>query len=232
MTRTQRVLARRWRTIALACWLVAITGAVLLVWARIDSADRHAADLAAEADRRGTAVSTLATDVRRLRTQLKGEGKTPVAPDPTRAVEDLPDRAEVPVPIPGPRGPAGSSGSPGRAGRDGASGSPGPAGSPGPSGAAGQPGSAGADGEQGVQGEPGPAGPQGSAGPPGVDGKDGQDGADGRDGQICPDGYSLQPPADDPNALVCRRSGAPQPQPEPTPSAQPPAALAPDRRRL
>lgn len=235
MTRTQRALAHRWRTIALACWLVAITGAVLLVWARISSADHRGDELAAEADRRGSAVSTLAGDVRRLRTQIKSEGKTPVAPDPTRAVEGLRDRAEVPVPIPGPRGPAGSSGSPGDPGRDGSRGSPGSAGSPGPSGAAGRQGSDGADGQQGAQGEPGPAGPQGPAGPPGVDGKDGADGragADGKDGQTCPDGYSLQSPSWDPDALVCRRDGAPQPQPEPAESPQTPAALAPDRRRL
>lgn len=227
MTRTQRVLARRWRGVLLVCALVALSGAVLVIWARIDHESQRAEELRAEADRRGTAVTTLATDVRRLRTQLKSEGKTPVAPDPTRAVQDLPDRAEVPVPIPGPRGPAGS---PGEAGRDGG---PGAQGSPGPSGASGRPGadgSDGANGQQGPQGEPGPAGPQGPAGPPGADGQDGRDGADGRDGQTCPSGYSLQPPADDPDALVCRRDGAPQPEPDPSPTA--PAALAPDRRRL
>ncbi|AGP56198.1 collagen-like protein [Streptomyces rapamycinicus] len=224
MTRTQRALARRWRSIALACWLVAVTGAVLLVWARIESADRRGDQLAAEADRRGTAVSTLATDVRRLRTQLKADGRTPVAPDPTRAVEDLPDRAEVPVPIPGPRGPAGS---PGRAGRDGDSGSPGPSG---PSGKSGVDGADGAAGQQGPQGEPGPAGPQGPAGAPGADGKDGRDGADGRDGQTCPAEYHLEAPSWDPDALVCRKDGAPQPGPTDSPTT--PAALAPDRRRL
>ncbi|MFI0772305.1 collagen-like protein [Streptomyces sp. NPDC021218] len=221
MTRTQAALARRWRGIALACWLVAVTGAVLLVWARIESADRRGDHLAAEADRRGAAVTTLATDVRRLRTQLKADGRTPVAPDPTQAVEDLPSRAEVPVPIPGPRGP---SGSPGRAGRDGDAGAPG---SPGTSGPSGKPGADGAAGQQGPQGEPGPAGPQGPAGPPGADGHDGRDGTDG---QTCPSGYSLQPPPDDPDALVCRRNGAPAPEPDPSPTT--PAALVPDRRRF
>ncbi|MBL1100158.1 collagen-like protein [Streptomyces sp. 205] len=227
MTRTQRALAQRWRTIALACWLVAISGAVLLVWARIDSADRRGDHLAAEADRRGTAVSTLAGDVRVLRAQIQAKGDTPKAPDPTRAVEDLPARAEVPVPIPGPRGPEGS---PGRAGRDGTSGSPGPSG---PAGSSGKPGSDGADGSDGAagqQGERGPAGPQGPPGPAGADGQDGADGRAGQDGQTCPDGYSLQPPPDDPDALVCRRDGAPAP--EPSPALTPPAALAPDRRRL
>lgn len=233
MTRTERVLAHRWRSVLLVCTLVALAGAVMILWSQFDRETERArareAQARAEADRRGSAVSTLATDVRRLRTQVRGEGKKPVAPDPAEAVKDLPSRAEVPVPIPGPRGPAGSSGSPGA---DGSQGSPGRAGSPGPSGAAGQPGSDGADGQQGVQGEPGPAGPQGPAGPPGADGADGRDGVDGKDGQTCPSQYHLEAPSWDPDALVCRRDGAPQPQPEPTPSAQPPAALAPDRRRL
>ncbi|MBB4785805.1 hypothetical protein [Streptomyces rapamycinicus] len=72
VTRTQAALAHRWRTIALACWLVAITGAVLLVWARISSADHRGDQLATEADRRGTAVSTLAGDVRALRGPSEG----------------------------------------------------------------------------------------------------------------------------------------------------------------
>lgn len=225
MTRTQRALAHRWRTIALACWLVAITGAVLLVWARIESGDRRGDQLRAEADRRGTAVSTLATDVRQLRSQLKAEGKTPVAPDPSDAVKNLPDRAEVPVPIPGPRGP---SGPPGKA----------------DDGADGKNGSDGKDGRDGAPGAdstvPGPAGPEGPQGPAGSPGKDGQDGApgsdgkdgqDGRDGQTCPGGYSLQPMPSDPDALVCRKDGAPAPS-DPSAGPQTPAALAPDRRRL
>ncbi|OMI38232.1 hypothetical protein [Streptomyces sparsogenes] len=55
-------------------------------------------------------------------------------------------------------------------------------------------------------------------------------GTSGR-GPACPDGYSLQTPSWDPDALVCRRDGAPQPT-EPAPSPTTPAALAPDRRRL
>lgn len=197
---------------------------MLLVWARISAEAERGDQLAAEADRRGTAVSTLATDVRRLRTQIKGEGRTPVAPDPTQAVEDLPSRAEAPVPIPGPRG------EPGRPGRDGAPGT----GSPGPSGLSGQPGTDGKDGapgQQGAQGEPGPAGPQGPAGPPGADGKDGRDGADGTNGHACPDGYSLQPPPDDPRRLGvpprrCARAGT-HPDLDYTgrPRPGPPAAL-------
>lgn len=99
---------------------------------------------------------------------------------------------------PGPSGPPGPSGSPGKKGKDGANGEPGSAGSPG---AAGATGAAGPAGPQGPQGEPGPAGPQGPAG------------EDGKDGQTCPDGYSLQAPSYDPDALVCRKDGAPDPGP-------------------
>ncbi|MGW4300443.1 collagen-like protein [Streptomyces sp. NPDC004646] len=205
----QPILAQRWRSLAVAAALLVLSGAVVLVWQRVDAEAQRADALAAEADRRGDAVSTLATDVRVLREQVKAEGKTPAAPDPSRAVDDLPARAEVPVPIPGPAGPRGLQGKPG---------SPGPAvtGSPGPAGPQGKPGAA-------VTGPPGPAGPTGPAGPsgpPGPAGKDGQDGADGRDGQTCPDGYSLQAPDYDPDSLVCRRDGAPQPNgPSPAPSS-------------
>jgi hypothetical protein len=218
VTRTQRVMARRWRSLATAAALVALAGAVLLIWTRIDAEHRRGDDLAvslqktsAEANLRGAAVSTLAGDVRALRLQVQSAGKTPVAPDPTAAVPNLPSRAQVPIPIPGPpgpRGPAGAPGSPGVA----ASPVPGPSGPPG---AAGQPGAPGADSTV-----PGPSGPPG---PPGQDGTDGRDGAAG---QTCPQGYSLQPPPDDPYALVCRRDDAPTP----TPSTTPPPALL-DRRR-
>lgn len=203
MTRTERVLAHSWRRVVLVCVLAALSGAVLIIWARIDSADHRAQQLAAEADKRGGAVTTLATDVRTLRSQLQAAGKTPKAPDPAQAVKNLPDRAQVPVPIPGPPGPPGPSGRPGR---DGAT----PSGMPG---SKGDPGAAGGDST--VPGPAGPAGPQGDIGPPGpagADGKDGRDGTNGRDGtdgQTCPDGYSLQPPPTDPDALVCRRDGAP-----------------------
>jgi len=197
VTRTQRALARRWRPLALLCWLVALSGAVVIVWARIDAEASRADRLAAEADRRGQAVSTLATDVRQLRAQVKGEGETPVAPDPEQAVKDLPERAEVPVPIPGPRG---------------AQGEPGEPGSPGASGAPGRDGVDGADST--VPGPPGPAGPPGADSTvPGPSGPPGRDGKDGRDGQTCPDGYTLQAPSYDPDALVCRKEGAPDPEP-------------------
>lgn len=185
------ILARRWRQLALAAVLLVLSGAVLLVWMRIDRESAARAALAAEANRRGDAVSTLAGDVRVLRAQIAAKGETPAAPDPERAVDDLPDRTAVPVPIPGPpgaAGPAGKPGEPGKPGETGASGPPGPAGEPG----------------VGVTGPPGPSG---------KDGKDGVDGRDGQNGQTCPTGYSLQPPADDPDALICRRDGAPAPGP-------------------
>jgi hypothetical protein len=108
---------------------------------------------------------------------------------------------------PGPAGPLGPIGPPGAPGKNGIAGSNGSngVGIIGPTGAAG---SNGAAGQQGPQGEPGPVGPTGPQGPAGADGKDG---ADGKNGAACPDGYSMQAPAYDPDALVCRRDGAPQP---------------------
>ncbi|HWN00922.1 MAG TPA: hypothetical protein VNO54_28055 [Streptosporangiaceae bacterium] len=214
MTRTERTIVLHWRGIATACAIVALFGIAWATWHRIDSSDKNYAAAAAEADKRGDAVSTLAGDVRALREQIKAEGKTPIAPDPTKAVDNLPARTEVPVPIPGPRGPAGSpgpSGSPGKAGATGSAGSPGAVGPTGPVGPA---------GSQGEQGVPGPAG---------QDGQDGVDGRDGTDGQTCPDGYSLQAPSYDPDALVCRRDGAPDPGSSSSPSPQA-AGLDPTRR--
>jgi outer membrane murein-binding lipoprotein Lpp len=186
--------------------LLFLGGAVAVCYLLVDR-DRMASQLAEEANLRGQAVSTLAGDVRALRQQVQAAGKTPVAPDPTKAVSDLPARAEVPVPIPGPAGPRGVPGSPGPTGpsgapgRDGVDGSPGPSGAPGavgPSGPAGPVGPSGPPGPEGEQGPAGPAGPQGEQGPP---------------GPSCPDGYSLQAPSYDPDALVCRKDGAPQPGP-------------------
>ncbi|MET8739956.1 hypothetical protein [Streptomyces sp. NPDC004728] len=88
--------------------------------------------------------------------------------------------------------------------------------SPGPAGAAGS------DGATGPQGDTGPAGPAGPAG------RDGRDGADGRNGQTRPDGYSLQPPPDDPDALVCRRNAPTSPDSAPSPAIY---GLPAERRR-
>lgn len=209
MKRTQRALHQSRHLLWATAILLFFGGAVAIIYLMIDR-DRMATQLADEANLRGQAVSTLAGDVRALRQQVKAAGKTPVAPDPTKAVSNLPARAQVPVPIPGPPGPAGPAGP---------AGSPGPSGSPGSNGSNGQPGSNGSPGAVGQSGPAGPAGPQGPqgeqgpAGPQGPAGKDGKDGADGRDGQSCPDGYSWQTPNYDPDAKVCRRDGAPQPEP-------------------
>jgi len=212
MTRTERTIVLHWRGIATACAIVALFGIAWATWHRVDAdrvaSDRRYAAAAAEADKRGDAVSTLAGDVRALREQVKAEGKTPVAPDPTKAVDNLPARAEVPVPIPGPKG------EPGSPGPSGAPGVTGPTGSAGKNGSDGAVGPTGPAGPVGPQGDPGPAGPQGEPGPAGADGQDGQN------GQTCPDGYSLQAPSYDKDALVCRKDGASDPSPAPEPQSR------------
>lgn len=235
MSRTEQVLARHWRAIATMTALVALFGLGAILWARVDGSDRKAEQLATEADLRGTAVSTLATDVRRLRTQLKSEGKTPVAPDPTAAVNDLPDRAAVPVPIPGPKGDKGDPGKPGK---------PAPTITPSP----------GKSGEPGSPGQPG----SDATGAPGQNGKDGANGADGQPGRDGTDGQNGQPPAGwtytdpqgvtydcervadfDPDAprysCTARSSSSSGNEPSPSPKAPSSglnlAGLAPDRRR-
>ena len=200
MTRTQGVLYRARHGLWTVAVLLFAGGAAAVAWLMVDRAEL-ADRLEQEANLRGAAVSTLAGDVRALRAQVQAQGETPVAPDPTSAVEDLPDRAEVPVPIPGPRGPSGARG---LQGAPGASGAPGKDGTdstvPGPTGPAGPPG---ADSTV-----PGPQGPQGEKGDRGVQGPQGEQGPAG---PSCPDGYSLQAPDWDPDALVCRRDGAPGP---------------------
>jgi hypothetical protein len=136
---------------------------------------------------------------------------------------------------PGPSvtGPTGANGEPGSTGPSGPPGAPGKDGTAGSPGASGQPGAVGATGPTGPPGAVGPAGPQGDTGPAGPQGEPGPAGpagTDGHDGQTCPDGYSLQPPSWDPDALVCRRDGAPQPD-EPGNGNNPqPLALDPQRR--
>ncbi|MFG3426126.1 collagen-like protein [Streptomyces californicus] len=238
MTRTQHLLYRRRAVLWIAAALLALGGGLALAFLQIARAEGRAAELATEADRRGDAVSTLAGDVRTLRAQIRAGGETPAAPDPAQAIDDLPARAEVPVPIPGPPGPAGRPGKDGREGEAGRDGLPGADASavPGPSGA---PGRAGADsvvpgpaGPAGPAGPPGPAGKDGAAGKDGVNGRDGKDGAAGPPGPACPAGYTLQPPPTDPDALVCRRAGAPSEPDDPASTPGPlTAALDPTRRQ-
>jgi outer membrane murein-binding lipoprotein Lpp len=216
VTALERALYRRRMMLFVIAALLFLGGAVTVAFVQIRHESDRADQLANEADLRGTAVSTLAGDVRALRSQVQAAGKTPIAPDPAQAVKGLPDRTAVPVPIPGPPGPPGEPGAPGAAGR------PGPSGSPGATGAEGSAGTPGTDGQAGPTGAPGPAGPQGDPGPAGPQGPAGPA------GPACPDGYSLQPAVDDPYAVVCRQDGAPSPTPSPTPSQ--PALL--DRRKV
>ena len=159
-------------------------------------------------------VVSLASDLQaankardQLATQVQQLGGTPVAGPPgSRGA-------------PGGAGPSGPPGPQGEPGPEGPAGSPGPSGKPGKDGkngahGVGQTGPTGAAGTNGANGATGPQGPQGEQGPQGPPGKDGADGKDGRNGQTCPDGYSLQAPSWDPDALVCRRDGAPDPQPQ------------------
>lgn len=160
--RTQDALTQRWRGLAVAAVLLVLGGAVVLVWLRIDSEAHRADSLEAEANRRGEAVTTLASDVRVLRAQIQAKGGTPAAPDPSRAVDNLPDRAKVPVPIPGPSGATGPRGPQGEPGK------PAPTLTPSP-GASGVPGRDGADSTV-----PGPSGAPGASGAPGKEGAPGQ----------------------------------------------------------
>lgn len=208
MTRGQRAFARRRHLLWVAAGLLALTGAFILGWQRIDTEAEARAELTAEADLRGEAVSTLATDVRQLRAQLQAKGQTPIAPDPAQAVDDLPDRAEVPVPIPGPPGPKGDKGDPGKAA---------PTITPSP----GQPGSPGTPGSDSTV--PGPQGPQGERGAdstvPGPQGPQGERGEQGPppDGWTYTDGqgvtYDCTPDSDNPKHYTCRPR-----DPEPAPS--------------
>ncbi|MGW0938886.1 collagen-like protein [Streptomyces sp. NPDC002666] len=225
MTRTERLLYRRRRGLWVVAALLFLGGGLTIAFLQIDKAEARGDQLAAEADRRGTAVSTLAGDVRKLRSQIQAKGGTPEAPDPEQAVENLPDRLEVPVPIPGPPGPRGKQGKPGAAATP----------VPGASGAAGRPGAdSTVPGPPGADSTvPGPPGADstvpGPAGPPGPAGKDGTDGRDGTNGQTCPTGYSLQPPPGDPDGLMCRRDVPTAPDPATNPTL---LGLPVDRRRM
>lgn len=202
MRRHKSAGAERRRTdlvFALAAAVVLAGFAVLVVTLQGLSHDLRTANEARDA---------LAQQVERL-------GESPVAGPPG-------SRGQPGDSVIGPTGPPGEQGDPGEPG------TPGPAGPTGPVGPSGSPGTSGSvgvgtTGPSGAAGEDGqsvvgPAGPKGDTGPAGEAGKDGTDGRDGRDGvdgQTCPDGYTLQPPPDDPDALVCRRTA-----PAPTPTEQ------------
>jgi hypothetical protein len=168
-------------------------------------------------------VQSLANDLRvsneardALARQVEQLGAKPVAGPPGSRGE--PGESVIgPKGDPGPAGPPGPSGPPGK---------PGPKGDPGTDGMS-VTGSPGADGSDGAQGPAGPPGPQGEPGPAGPQGEQGVPGPTGPAGPACPEGYSLQAPRYDPDALVCRRTGAPQPTEQPQSQA---AALDPQRR--
>lgn len=219
MTRTELVLYQNRRLLWMVAALLILGGGVALSLLLIHRETDARQELAREADLRGTAVSTLAGDVRALREQVKASGQTPVAPDPSKAVEGLPDRTTVPVPIPGPRGETGPKGDQGEPGAT-VTGPPGEKGEPGAT----------------VTGPPGPAGPQGEpgqsvTGPAGPQGEQGPQGERGEPGPSCPDGYHLEAPSWDPDALVCRKDGAPPPD-EPGSGNGARAAGALDPRRI
>lgn len=178
-------------------WLVGLTGlcaAVFLGWLAIQ-------------------VVGLAHDLRyaneardALARQVEGLGGTPVAGPPG-------SRGEPGESVTGPPGPPGERGPSGPPGPAGETGKPGPKGDTGDTGEAGAVGTAGEAGEAGTNGAPGPAGPAGPQGERGPAGPQGPAGEPGPAVPPCPAGYSLQAPAWDPDALVCRRDGAPDPQP-------------------
>lgn len=159
-----------------------------------------------------------------LANQVQGLGATPVAGEPGSRGDIGPIGPSGPPGPPGPSGrpgPVGPTGQPGNDGTNGVNGvsitgSPGPAGANGSNGSDGSTGAAGPPGPPGAQGEPGPAGAQGEMGPPGPA------------GPSCPDGYTLQAPSWDPDALVCRREGSTPPAEEP--SSLNSLALDPQRR--
>jgi hypothetical protein len=186
---------RKRRTLRLprAEWLIGVTGLVIVVFlcalaiavVRLSN-DLHTANEARDA---------LALQVQQL-------GEKPVAGPPG-------SRGEPGKSIVGPSGPPGPSGP---VGEPGPTGPPGSTGFPGEDGSDGEPGGSGEPGAVGASGPAGPAGPTGPQGEPGPAGPQGERGSDGADGQTCPDGYSLQAPSWDPDALVCRKDGAPQPE--------------------
>lgn len=156
-------------------------------------------------------TSQLSADLRaantardQLATQVQQLGAKPVAGPPG-------SRGQPGQSVTGPPGPQGEPGPTGPPGDVGPTGPVGPSGSPGAEGV-GKAGTPGADGQDGASGPAGPPGPQGEPGPAGPQGERGPAGEDGRDGQSCPTGYSWQPAKGDPDALVCRKDGAPPPE--------------------
>jgi len=163
-----------------------------------------------------------------LARQVQSLGATPVAGPPGSRGNIGPSGPPGPTGPPGPPGPSGSPGHTGASGKDGTDGVNGVSvtGSPGPAGANG---ANGADGSNGAAGPAGPQGPQGDAGPTGPAGPQGPEGPAG---PSCPDGYSLQTPSYDPDALVCRKDGSTTPTDQPSPSPTTGSVALDPQRRL
>lgn len=209
MTRKQlRAEEKRWRRGDLFAALAAIVFGAAFAWIL----------LSIESLNHELKVSNQARDA--LARQVEALGETPIAGPPGSRGEPGDSVTGPPGPR-GERGPGGPRGPAGPSGKPGADGSDGQSGTPGQSGTDGATGPAGPAGPPGPQGEPGPAGPQGEQGPAGEDGSN---------GQSCPDGYSMQTPSYDADALVCRRDGAEQPPADP-PSNAGIVALDPQRKQ-
>lgn len=220
MTRAQiRAEERRWRRGDVLAVAAALVLGTAFAWIFL-----NVQNMTHELENANQARDQLARQVQQL-------GEKPVAGPPGSRGDPGASATGPPGPQgdPGPAGPPGASGPPGPSGTPGQNGSAGEAGNTGEPGTDGAAGTNGDAGPPGPQGEPGPAGPQGEPGPQGEQGPAGESGTDGRDGQTCPDGYSLQVPAYDPDALVCRKDGAPDPQPD-NPSLLS-AGLDPQRRQ-
>ncbi|WP_078616601.1 hypothetical protein [Streptomyces sp. 351MFTsu5.1] len=209
MTRAQiRAEERRWRRGDLLAVIAAVAVGSAFAWIVL-SIQGMADDL----HDKDTAIAALSQQVRDL-------GGKPVSGP----------RGEAGKSVVGPQGPKGEKGDQGEPGSPGASGSPGTNGKSGANGTNGQAGEPGSVGATGPAGPAGPAGPQGEAGPAGPQGVKGNTGEQGPPGPTCPDGYSLQAPSYDPDALVCRKDGASQPGDPDSPSPQS-LALDPQRRQ-
>lgn len=185
-----RAEEKRWRRGDALAVGIAVAVGILFAWIVLSIQG-----MAHNLEEKDTTIAALAQQVREL-------GGKPVA-GPRGSQGEPGESVTGPQGQPGATGPSGPPGPPGAAGKDGAvgaSGAPGAVGAVGPTGPAGQ---------QGVQGEAGPHGPQGEQGPKGDTGERGPA------GPACPDGYSLQAPSWDPDALVCRRDDTPPPSDEP-----------------
>lgn len=204
---------RKRRQLPRAEWLGAVTGVLAL--GLLAALAVLVVDLSQELRAESAARDALAR-------QVEGLGATPVAGPPG-------SRGEPGVGATGPAGPKGDKGEKGDRGEPAPTLTPSP-GATGPRGPQGEPGVTvtGPVGATGAAGETGPVGPQGERGEKGEQGDTGQQGPPGPE---CQEGYHPEAPAWDPDALVCRKDGAPAPSDSPG-NGKSPQALALDPRRI